>query len=60
MCKYMKLLQGKFPYTHAEVYAVKPQLQVETKNPDYVSWHEIYQQAVTFPFTVHLQNGKFE
>ena len=27
MRKYMKLLQGKFPYTHAEVYLVKPQLQ---------------------------------
>lgn len=32
MRKYMKLLQGKFPYTHAEVYLVKPQIQFAAQN----------------------------
>lgn len=57
MRKYMK---ANSPYTHAEVYSLKPQLQFATKNQDYVSWHEIYQHAVTFQFTVHLQNGNFK
>jgi hypothetical protein len=32
MRKYIKLLHGKFHYTHAEVYLVKPQIQFATKN----------------------------